>query len=41
MPRCGVPVRQDGTNVIKRPLFPSPDALLGDGDSAARYPYLI
>ena len=36
----GVPVRQDGTNVVKAPLFPSPDAALGDGNSAARCPYL-
>jgi hypothetical protein len=35
-PRCGVPVRQDGTNVVKAPFFRSPDAALGDGDSAGR-----
>jgi hypothetical protein len=29
------PVRQDGTNVVMA-RFPSPDAALGDGDSAAR-----
>jgi len=40
MPRCGVPVRQDGMNVVKRPYFPSPDAALGDGHIAARCPYL-
>ena len=38
-PRCCVPVRQDGTNVVKAPFFPSPDAAPGDGDSAAHCPY--
>ena len=42
-PRCGVPVRQDGTDVKPRGIivgsFPSP--ALGDGDSAARYPYRL
>jgi hypothetical protein len=40
MPRCGVPVRMDGTNVTNPLFIPSPDATLGDGDSAARCPYL-
>jgi hypothetical protein len=40
MPRCGVPVRKDGTNVNKPAFIPSPDATLGDGDSAALCPYL-
>ena len=45
MPRCGVPARskaEGGTGVVKltfRHLIPSPDAALGDGDSAARCPY--
>jgi hypothetical protein len=38
MPRCGVPVQQDGTNVVKG-VGKSPDAMLGDGNSAARCPY--
>src|ERR1017187_8642712 len=45
-PRRGVPVHseaQDGTSVAiaPRPCVPSPDAALGDGDSAARCPYQI
>jgi hypothetical protein len=36
---CGVPARQGGTDV-ERLAFPSPDAALGDGDSAARCSYL-
>ena len=39
-PRCGVPARQGGTDVATL-AFPSPDAALGDGDSAARCPYQI
>jgi hypothetical protein len=31
MPRCGVPVRKDGTNVNKAAFIPSRDATLGDG----------
>ena len=40
MPRCGVPVLQDGDERGKLSVIPSPDAALGDGDSAARCPYL-
>jgi hypothetical protein len=46
--RCDVPARseaQGGTNVVGRTIvclrsIPSPDAALGDGDGAARHPYL-
>jgi hypothetical protein len=36
MARCAVPVRQDGTNAVNAPFFPSPGAAPGDGDSGAR-----
>ncbi len=38
-PRWGAPVRQDGRRVVKALYCPSPDAALGDADSAARCPY--